>query len=337
MRSQKSQRGVTLIELMVAMAIGVVLIGGALYVFTESRAAMQVSDSLSRMQENARFALNTIEPDIRMAGFWGLHNESSQIVGRTNAAGEIAPMDSCGIGWAMNLDVPIEGFNAGAPPWVPPWNDCIGDADHQDNTDLLAVRHARRSVPANLQPGRIYIRSDELPRGELFIGDAQPASFSTNAENHQLETHAYFVSPSTFAGQDTVPSLRQLVLTDNGNAPIVENREIINGVEDMQIQFGIDTDVRGAPGRHSVNRYVNADNPLLDPADPAFNPDNRIIAVRIWLLMRSDTPELGFTDDRTYVYGDREFTPEGADAEFRRLLVSRTIFLRNLPNRDEAT
>ncbi|MEM9057989.1 MAG: PilW family protein, partial [Pseudomonadota bacterium] len=108
-------------------------------------------------------------------------------------------------------------------------------------------------------------------------------------------------------------------------------------VEDLQIQFGIDTDLRGQPGRHSVNRYINADNPLLDPADPAFNPDNRVIAVRVWLLMRADTPELGFVDDRTYVYGDREFTPEGDDAAFRRLLVSRTIFLRNLPNRDEAT
>ena len=69
MRLRTAQRGATLIELMVAMTIGIFLIGGALYVFTESRSAMGVSDSLSRMQENARFALNSIEPDIRMAGF----------------------------------------------------------------------------------------------------------------------------------------------------------------------------------------------------------------------------------------------------------------------------
>jgi len=39
---------------------------------------------------------------------------------------------------------------------------------------------------------------------------------------------------------------------------------------------------------------------LTNAAAPA-----QIVSVRIWLLVRSDSPESGFTDDRTYEYGDR--------------------------------
>ncbi|HXK57222.1 MAG TPA: prepilin-type N-terminal cleavage/methylation domain-containing protein, partial [Gammaproteobacteria bacterium] len=69
------QGGMTLIELMVAMSIGLFLIGGALYMYSQSKNTYRASDSLSRLEESARFALDTIEPDIRLARYWGRNAE----------------------------------------------------------------------------------------------------------------------------------------------------------------------------------------------------------------------------------------------------------------------
>jgi len=65
-------------------------------------------------------------------------------------------------------------------------------------------------------------------------------------------------------------------------------------------------------------QYVNAGDPLLDSA--------QVVSVRIWVRVRGDQPETGFTDNRHYEYADTDFTPNDG---FRRVVMSRTIYLRN--------
>ncbi|MBT8143820.1 MAG: PilW family protein, partial [Gammaproteobacteria bacterium] len=151
----------------------------------------------------------------------------------------------------------------------------------------------------------------EAGRGALFAGTAEPPI--GEGQNNLLLAHAYYVRPNTI-NDDGVPSLRRRQL---GTGPALTDQEIIPGVEDLQVQFGIDSD-----GNGTVDRYVNPDNAALN-AGPVVR------AVRVWLRMRSESPEIGFTDTRTYTYADREYTPAADEADFRRLLVSRTIFLRN--------
>ncbi len=79
------QTGLTLIELMIAMVIGVFLLIGTLTVFTQSRANFRVADSIARLQENARFAMDLVEPDLRLARFWGRNAEPGAIPGPTDA------------------------------------------------------------------------------------------------------------------------------------------------------------------------------------------------------------------------------------------------------------
>ena len=79
--------------------------------------------------------------------------------------------------------------------------------------------------------------------------------------------------------------------------------------------------------RGSIDRYVNADDPILDPMSPAFIDDAEILAVRIWLRIRAERFENGFTDTANYVYADQNVGPFN-DA-FRRIVVSKTIYLRN--------
>jgi hypothetical protein len=126
-------------------------------------------------------------------------------------------------------------------------------------------------------------------------------------------------------------------LTSAGGAPAFDDTEIMAGVEDLQVQFGIDTgdydndgvidpdaDVNGdgipeSDGR--ATRYVNPDFPGLDRL--------QVVSVRLWLRVRGDQPEPELDDRRTYRYADVEYTPAGDDRRFRRMLLARTIMLRN--------
>jgi type IV pilus assembly protein PilW len=113
-------------------------------------------------------------------------------------------------------------------------------------------------------------------------------------------------------------TLRGLALIDE---------EVLPGVEDLQIQFGVDPDLPGTDDRGAVNLYVNANDPILTPGDPAFNDDFEILAVRIWLRVRAERVENGFTDTTNYVYADQNVAAPGD--QFRRVVVSKTIYLRN--------
>ena len=316
------QHGFSLIELMVAMTIGIVLIGGAIYVYDEARSTLNVNDTLARMQENARWALDLLEPDIRLSGYWGRHTNAVAIDGRATGPAPLttAVNPNCGTTWAIDIETSLAASN-NVDPALP----CIASADYQTGTDTLQLRHASGRIFAttNLEDGRIYVRTHEAGQGSLFAGAAEPAI--VDGQNNALIAHAYYIRPYSIPAPSPVPdnwivrpSLRRQGLTVVSDAPAMVDQEVISGIEDLQVQFGIDRN-----GDGSVDRYVNPGNAVLLPNPP------RIRAVRIWLRMRADTPEPGFNDSRTYTYADQEFTPMGADANFRRLLVSRTIFLRN--------
>lgn len=71
------QEGLSLIELMVALLIGTILMLGVVQVFGASRATYQLSDGMSRTQENARFAMDFLQRDVRMAGHFGCVNDQA--------------------------------------------------------------------------------------------------------------------------------------------------------------------------------------------------------------------------------------------------------------------
>ena len=109
---RKLQRGLTLIELMVALAIGAFLMIGTITVFMQSRTTLRVTESIARLQENGRFALDSIEPDIRMAHYWGLTTRTNRIQGRRGPADPagLGPA-TCGNNWAIDLDNALDGTN----------------------------------------------------------------------------------------------------------------------------------------------------------------------------------------------------------------------------------
>ena len=69
MRKIQQQVGVTVVELMVALVLGIILMGGVLQIYLSTKQTFNVTESLSRLQESTRYSLDMMARDIRMAGF----------------------------------------------------------------------------------------------------------------------------------------------------------------------------------------------------------------------------------------------------------------------------
>jgi len=329
--SRRAARGVTLVELMVAVAIGAFLLIGAMTVFVQSQTTFRINQSVARLQENARFALAAIEPDIRMASFYGLSSRGVRINGRAKitAANTAAlwpgGVAGCGANWALDTENPITATN-GTYPWP-----CGPTGGFEAGTDTVLIRRANENVVTGALDGAtLYLQSTRFQPGQIFRGPAVPAGYAvaTSQTNELIVRGYYIAAQSTQLGAKGVdiPALHRKSLA---KGPGVQDDEILAGVEDLQVELGIDTDVPGTPNRGAVDRYVNADDPILDPASPTYNPNVVILAVRIWLRVRAEDIENGFTDTTNYKYADVDFTPSAAQAPFRRMLVSKTIYLRN--------
>ena len=141
--SRSRNGGMTLIELMVALGIGSFLMIGALTVFMQSRTTFRVNESIARLQENARYVFDVMEPDIRMAQHWGLTNVSTNILGRPGSS----PIPSgipatCGNTWVNDFERSVAATN-GSTPW--PWScaacpSCATGTTAVAAADTLVVR-----------------------------------------------------------------------------------------------------------------------------------------------------------------------------------------------------
>jgi len=306
----------TLIEIMISMAIGMFLILGAVTVYTQGRYSFQVTEGTSRIQENLRFAFDVMEPDIRMAGFWGMHRDASSF---QSGAADITCGGNAVTAWAMDheigftarnditsankLNVAANARNAASCP--------AHNSGVKEGTDIVEVRRASSSAQP-LAAGTVQVQS-QRNKSHLMTDGTLPGGYSadtdiSNTYNYIFNTYYIANESQNYPG---IPSLRRRTLVGTE----VVDEEIIAGVEDMQVQLGIDVDFDG-----SVDRYV-------DPVPGAVGVADTIIAVRLWLLMRAEEEERGLQDKRVYVKPDGEVL-EPNDA-FRRLKGSKTILLRN--------
>ncbi len=89
--SRRRNFGLSLPEVMVAIVISMLLMGGIIQIFASNRATYELTDDLARLQENGRFALDFLLHDIRMAGYFGCNDnpEARQLRISTTAAGQL--------------------------------------------------------------------------------------------------------------------------------------------------------------------------------------------------------------------------------------------------------
>jgi type IV pilus assembly protein PilW len=355
--SFRGARGVTLVELLIALVIGGVLIAGSVYVYSQSRRSATVNDTQSRLQENARYAMSLIEPDIQLAGYYGFSSRpddfkfitggststyitASKMQARLTdtAIAGVGTTNDCGKNFAVNLIATIEGGD-----------DTYGLAcaarggGAQLNADTLTIRRASTPPADGLGAAannRLQVLVSRLsPTNQYLFADgnlpATPALAANQVQVRDLIVRTYYVAMnSTNPDVAGLPALRVKAL---GAGPAFDDAfdvEVMRGVEDFQVQFGIDTGDYDGSGTIDAGRDSNGDGIPDAPngiATRYVNPDDlpvgfQVVSVRIWLLLRAETPEQGFVDNRRYVYANRDVTKND---NFRRVLMSRTIQLRN--------
>jgi type IV pilus assembly protein PilW len=311
-------RGFSLVELMVAMALSLLLLGGVVAVFMSSRASYEATDRLSRIQESGRFALDEIARDVRSAGYVGCARAPTYLSTSLNANTNLL--------WNF-LDGAIRGFQfVSASTWSPAL-DTTAVTSPADDSDVLALRIPKReATPLRLQADMASGTDDltvpnttsaGLEAGDIalaysceaqaffyvtgFAGGvishaASPSgtvpgnandninyAFRTNAEVIPVQTVVYYVRQSSAAAAGTGPADATSLWRKVGNAAA---EELVEGVQQMQLQFGLDTN-----GDAVVDNYVDA-NAVIDWS--------QVYSVSIALLVRSLEEYDTDRDQRSY-------------------------------------
>ncbi len=323
-RSRKmGSRGFTLIELMIAMTIGVFLLGTlALVLSNNSRTRYEIEKSIGQIQ-NARYAMQMITDDLSNAGFYG-----EALIPAGAALPSLCPA-------AANLDAarshPVQGAdNIAALPQA-----CTAIGAVLIGSDLLAVRRTStcavgdpdcdafvEGLPHLQQPACAADCLDP-PNCSPWIATSRAAltarvrscTAGAYAPIYRLYSRLYYLAPSN-RPNDGIPTLKRAELTAAGYTvtPIAE------GIEHLHFEYGIDNDGGGEP-----DEYLES---IVDPGDW-----RDVVAVRVHLLVRNATPTHGHLDDRTYHLG-QEVVEAPGDA-YKRQAYSTTVRLNNVAGRRE--
>lgn len=318
----QKQRGLTLVELMIAMVLGLLVAGGIAQVFAQGRQSYRVDQQIARMQDEARFALNEISRDLRMASYIG----ETLLPGNVNQAAGLAIGADCGPGgqpnWALGLSDGVTseintmtavdnatGATANAS------YSCIEPGELRPNTDVVAVKRVMgdETPLADLRPGATYIRTN----GTLSVMHTTPmaAGIPLPFFDREYVPRIYYIRNFSDNPGDGIPALCRKAL-QAGAPPNMGTECIARGIEDLQLTFGLDTDGDGTPNRYLV--------------DPTLTELQEVVTVRVFLLARTQQPDRRHTDARSYQVSN---APNYAPADnFHRRLYSITVGVYNRRN-----
>ena len=322
----RRQRGVTLVELMVALALGLLITVAMLKVYVDASGLYRFNEGLARVQENGRFALEFIRRDARVAGFWGCYSEApltNQISTTSNtwinvAAGHITGTNDDGLNSADSIT----------------FRSATGGGTLVNTAMTAASDSVSVDSVATITSGMAALISD-CDNGDIFQVTgisgtllAHAAGTSSNTSANLSKAYAggsrvYQAQQSTFCiapGADpSQPALRRLINPTPGQTCASNGDELIEGVENLQILYGEDTDAdgEGANGDGTANRYVPISTASLDI--------DRVVSVRLSLLARSLNNNLTTTPS-PYTFNGTTVTP--ADQYLRKVFTT-TITLRN--------
>lgn len=333
------QRGGSLIEVMISLTLGLFILVALLKAYSDSKATFRTQDSVSRLQDNARYAMHIISRDLRMAGFRGCARDSSSVV--------LKNILNTPSAFRYDFAVPVQGFEGNTNgTWTPALDSDLGSVTPA--TDAIVIRSimengaiirqempntsADLKVTDNLNPqpfanGDIVMVSDCLGSAVFQITSFTAANgtivhnagvvspppgnatkdlgrrYPVGSQIFKLATTSYFIRNSS---NGSGPALWQRV----GSSPA---QEVAEGVINMQVQYGLDTD-----GDLMPNSYVNA----------STNPNFRnVVSVRIAMLFRSLENASNDIDQRSFTLLDRVVGPFNDGRMYQ--VMTTTIALRN--------
>jgi type IV pilus assembly protein PilW len=351
-------RGMTLVELMVGLAIGLFLIAVMGTVYMGSRNTFMAEESGSRLQENGRFVMDTIANDLRMSGFRGCVPVTP--TGDSTSPLAISPVDNAlntPTALLYNFGEPIWGSRNTGGGWSPALTAPASGLGASPNGDVLVVRRPAgvawalvaemggKSAALSITPTANFVQGDLL-----MVADCAGASVlqATNAApgtagsiEHQAGAAGVLPGVSTsnlgrtYANDARVWRMQTLIyyLADSQRktgetalwvyaSPAYDGRaqqtELVTGVERMAITYGVDNDGLDTQGNLSANRFLSADQ---------VTNWGQVVSARIELLLAgAGAGETQTTAAQTLVFNGQTLTP--TDRKLR-TVMSMLVSLRN--------
>ncbi len=325
-----SSSGFTLIEMMIAITVGLFVLGALVAVLSSAGRSTKTNDQTSEMQSNGRYALNVILRDVQHAGQSGLMPSAtlltSQQKGFFNIASGVAATNDCDTSnFALRLEQPVAGSDNSNPytMCIPSTSYLTGDiltVRYADMQNLTAVNPATATTPPAFSAANdIFLRSSYAV-STLFQNGTAPYQIGTGPMQDQLlRTYVYYISPNT-TGADGIPALFRLNLT----AGVMTPELVASGIENLQVQYG----VVNASGN---TQYVDASSMSAWPST-TYPSWTQVKSVRVWLLARNSDSKGngGYSNQTSYQMGNVNYVPTvGTNDKFRRQLFTTTISLRN--------
>ncbi|MGY3857601.1 PilW family protein [Aeromonas intestinalis] len=322
-------RGFTLVEWLIAMLIGVFLVGGGLSIFVASRATTEDSFDQSELQENGRIAMRMLTQDLKWAGFWGDYTGSPMATGQgvtLSSGSTVLAADDCldnlgrgslppGVGtnrslWATRIDS-SKAIAGGAFA-------CIPVASRIANTDVISIKRlmGRPLTDANAAGNRFYLATNTQVAQMFKGGETIPSV--TVMPARQLWEYQHIVYYLSLNATTNSPELRKRYLTANGGSVLIGGA-MAEGIERLSILFGVDD----SPVPDStIDRYVASSNVTEQEWS-----EGRVVAARVFVLVRSLQASGRYVNNNTYQVGDVSVAGNGDG--FRRLLLETSVSLRN--------
>ncbi|CRI67317.1 putative type 4 fimbrial biogenesis pilw-related protein transmembrane [Thiocapsa sp. KS1] len=331
--SKRGSRGFTMIELMIAMLIGILLLGPlAVILANNSQTRYELENSLGQIQ-NARYALQVLGDDLGNAGFGVSDNITfgpvlTSLPDSCNSTEDILDDEVY-----QQFQFPVQGIdNLAEPPEdcthmdnFPVCNDVEGD-DVLPCNDLLVIRRASTCAVGEPQCDDF---DDEIPHiqhracgsgpsafsiidsdGSVFTERLPPCSAETPipAPIYRLQNRVYYIAANNDPG-DGIPTLKRIDL-DGGSVALAA------GIEHLHFEYGVDTNDDGQP-----EKYAHAGLLTIDEWKD-------VVAVRIYLVARNLQTSGGPIHNRSYDLGQE--TVEPSNGAFKRQVYSTTVRLNNI-------
>jgi type IV pilus assembly protein PilW len=322
MSHARHQAGMSLIELMIAVAIGLALLAGLSSLYVSTSKARAEFNKTSEQVENGRYALQSIMRDIEMAGFYG--RSSLPVTTASYALPDPCATAPASMGFSTSpLTVPLPVYGPALAATVP---SCLATTlpNMKTGAEVLTVSYVAGSTTATPDGTEYYLQrsncqTDSVPMvygksvSAFMLHNKPPSgsndcSASPSAELRKYVERTYYVATCDVcsgAGADTMPTLKVAEFVNGA----IQLSSLVTGIEDVHYSYGVDTDNNGSPDCYVDNPSVdNSAVPACAPSGYAWTTSAtanwaNVTAVRINLLSRNLDNTASWTDTRTYDLG----------------------------------
>jgi type IV pilus assembly protein PilW len=318
---KKRQSGFSVVELMIAMLLSMTLAGAIITVFVNNNYSFKQDDNIGRMQDDARHALREIAFDLSMAG----HYADLHVPGTIQYDGAIAIGTDCGPAGELNWmyrateagtgnSLSITAIDNATSGAVTAAHSCFIAGELQDGTDVVSIKRVAGAEANVLSANGAYLRTNGTV-GVMFSGvapTAPPVAVVAPRADWAFRPSIYYIRQFANAPGDGIPTLCRKVL--RGAGPSMATECLATGIENLQIEYGIDTTGNGQP-----NVYLS--NPtLLQMQD--------VVAARIFLIGRTTDIDTRYINNKTYsISNSPDFVPGD---NFHRRVFSTSVSIQNI-------